>query len=133
VKTNCCVERLRIMQYQLQRLSRARCHDVLLDVYIDRLQNDSEENIQTIPTIGFNVEVLQYKNIKFQVSMFCITASIMLALLCCAHSGLGLGRTNIDSALLEMLLSKYGRHYICSRLLRHRTIRHCKARVDGHA
>ncbi len=33
----------------------------------DRLQNDSEENIQTIPTIGFNVEVLQYKNIKFQV------------------------------------------------------------------
>ena len=33
----------------------------------DRLQNDSDENIQTIPTIGFNVEVLQYKNIKFQV------------------------------------------------------------------
>jgi hypothetical protein len=98
-------------------LSRARCHDVLLAVYIDRLQNDSEENIQTIPTIGFNVEVLQYKNIKFQVSRFCITAPIMLALLCCAHSGLGLGRTNIDSALLEMLLSKYGRHYICSRLL----------------
>jgi len=32
-----------------------------------RLQNDSEESIQTIPTIGFNVEVLQYKNIKFQV------------------------------------------------------------------
>ena len=32
-----------------------------------RLQNDSDENIQTIPTIGFNVEVLQYKNIKFQV------------------------------------------------------------------
>ena len=35
--------------------------------FTDRLQNDSEENIQTIPTIGFNVEVLQYKNIKFQV------------------------------------------------------------------
>jgi GTPase SAR1 family protein len=35
---------------------------------IDRLQNDSDENIQTIPTIGFNVEVLQYKNIKFQVT-----------------------------------------------------------------
>ena len=34
---------------------------------LDRLQNDTEENIQTIPTIGFNVEVLQYKNIKFQV------------------------------------------------------------------
>ena len=38
------------------------------DEFTDRLQNDSEENIQTIPTIGFNVEVLQYKNIKFQVN-----------------------------------------------------------------
>ncbi len=38
------------------------------DFLSDRLQNDSDENIQTIPTIGFNVEVLQYKNIKFQVS-----------------------------------------------------------------
>ncbi|KAG5179606.1 ARL1, ARF-like ras superfamily GTPase [Tribonema minus] len=32
-----------------------------------RLQNEAEEDIQTIPTIGFNVETLQYKNIKFQV------------------------------------------------------------------
>ena len=31
-----------------------------------RLQNESDEAIQTIPTIGFNVETLQYKNIKFQ-------------------------------------------------------------------
>lgn len=30
-------------------------------------QNESDEDIQTIPTIGFNVETLQYKNIKFQV------------------------------------------------------------------
>mmetsp|Transcript_22219 Transcript_22219/g.50886 ORF Transcript_22219/g.50886 Transcript_22219/m.50886 type:complete len:92 (-) Transcript_22219:937-1212(-) len=29
-----------------------------------RLQNESDEAIQTIPTIGFNVETLQYKNIK---------------------------------------------------------------------
>jgi ADP-ribosylation factor-like protein 1 len=27
----------------------------------------AQEDIQTIPTIGFNVETLQYKNIKFQV------------------------------------------------------------------
>ena len=33
-----------------------------------KLQNEaSEEAISTIPTIGFNVETLQYKNIKFQV------------------------------------------------------------------
>lgn len=37
------------------------------DSIADRLQNDSDEAIQTIPTIGFNVETLQYKNIKFQV------------------------------------------------------------------
>jgi GTPase SAR1 and related small G proteins len=33
-----------------------------------RLQNESDEAVQTIPTIGFNVETLQYKNIK--VSLF---------------------------------------------------------------
>ena len=33
----------------------------------NRLQNDTDEQIHTIPTIGFNVEVLQYKSIKFQV------------------------------------------------------------------
>lgn len=32
---------------------------------IDRLQVD--EPVKTVPTIGFNVETLQYKNIKFQV------------------------------------------------------------------
>lgn len=34
----------------------------------DRLQVD--EPVTTVPTIGFNVETLQYKNIKFQVSVF---------------------------------------------------------------
>jgi hypothetical protein len=33
---------------------------------VDQLQNDGDIE-QTTPTIGFNVEVLQYKNIKFQV------------------------------------------------------------------
>ena len=33
-----------------------------------RLQDDGDEPVQpTIPTIGFNMETLQYKNIKFQV------------------------------------------------------------------
>ena len=36
-----------------------------------RLQNESDEAVQTIPTIGFNVETLQYKNIKVrQVVVF---------------------------------------------------------------
>ena len=33
-----------------------------------RLQNESDEAVQTIPTIGFNVETLQYKNIKVSVT-----------------------------------------------------------------
>eukprot|EP01084_Bolivina_argentea_P035576 65976_1 len=32
-----------------------------------KLSNEADDDIQTIPTIGFNVETLQYKNIKFQV------------------------------------------------------------------
>ena len=35
-----------------------------------RLQNESDEAVQTIPTIGFNVETLQYKNIKVRFSFF---------------------------------------------------------------
>lgn len=35
-----------------------------------RLQNESDEAVQTIPTIGFNVETLQYKNIK--VRQLCV-------------------------------------------------------------
>ena len=38
---------------------------VLLTFVSDRLQANEIET--TIPTIGFNVETLQYKNIKFQV------------------------------------------------------------------
>ena len=34
-----------------------------------RLQAD--EPIKTVPTIGFNVETVQYKNIKFQVNFNC--------------------------------------------------------------
>ena len=41
-----------------------------------RLQNESDEAVQTIPTIGFNVETLQYKNIKVRVyieRLHCVT------------------------------------------------------------
>ena len=40
-----------------------------------RLQNESDEAVQTIPTIGFNVETLQYKNIK--VSSSCLLPTII--------------------------------------------------------
>jgi ABC-type phosphate/phosphonate transport system ATPase subunit len=37
-----------------------------------RLQNESDEAVQTIPTIGFNVETLQYKNIKVSRCVYTI-------------------------------------------------------------
>jgi ADP-ribosylation factor-like protein 1 len=37
-----------------------------------RLQNESDEAVQTIPTIGFNVETLQYKNIKVRLGLVCL-------------------------------------------------------------
>lgn len=39
-------------------------------------QNESDEDIQTIPTIGFNVETLAYKNIKFQVFYRCYSIKL---------------------------------------------------------
>lgn len=42
-----------------------------------RLQNEADDNIQTIPTIGFNVETLQYKNIKFQVRLVLVRVPLL--------------------------------------------------------
>ena len=41
-----------------------------------RLQNESDEAVQTIPTIGFNVETLQYKNIKVRKSIIAMCLKI---------------------------------------------------------
>lgn len=56
-----------------------------------RLQNESDEAVQTIPTIGFNVETLQYKNIK--VSGWCSGRLIIM----------NVGTSNSDSCLLYSL------------------------------
>jgi len=41
-----------------------------------RLQNESDEAVQTIPTIGFNVETLQYKNIKVGRSFLAVVTRL---------------------------------------------------------
>ena len=46
-----------------------------------RLQNESDEAVQTIPTIGFNVETLQYKNIKVRIILLFFVGEWTL----CAH------------------------------------------------
>jgi hypothetical protein len=47
-----------------------------------RLQNEGDEVVQTIPTIGFNVETLQYKNIKVRSWFLC---SCILVTSCFGH------------------------------------------------
>lgn len=72
-----------------------------------RLQNESDEAVQTIPTIGFNVETLQYKNIK--VRPCCVLqanglSSHLLLLLIHKVSSMGSRGPDKHSTLLEMLL-----------------------------
>jgi len=55
-----------------------------------RLQNESDEAVQTIPTIGFNVETLQYKNIKVSCLPFCRTY-FSVALSFCTRGTVGMG------------------------------------------
>jgi len=47
-----------------------------------RLQNESDEAVQTIPTIGFNVETLQYKNIKVCCCVVYLCTVFELLFLC---------------------------------------------------
>ena len=107
-----------------------------------RLQNESDEAVQTIPTIGFNVETLQYKNIKVRARMrscSCVEirsfptpiqrflgngcsvghcSSFSHNLTCPTVSSMGLGRSNKYSTILAMLLSQYRCHYFCGRFRR---------------
>ena len=53
------------------------CNATLACKRTDRLQVD--EPVTTVPTIGFNVETLQYQNIKFQVSSWSDAAWIVAA------------------------------------------------------
>ncbi len=52
-----------------------------------RLQNESDEAVQTIPTIGFNVETLQYKNIKVRTSIIatCLNSNTIIVGVCFFH------------------------------------------------
>lgn len=94
-----------------------------------RLQNESDEAVQTIPTIGFNVETLQYKNIKvsqlvFPIPMASIFHSIVLniahTVFSCNHtvtlvSSMGPRGSNKHSSLLAMLLPKHRCDHFCCR------------------
>ena len=120
-------------------------------IITDRLQNDSEENIQTIPTIGFNVEVLQYKNIKFQESIFnvciCLSVCLYVCMYVCMYvalslyiyiyiyiyilsmylvfKGMGSWWPDEHPTLLALLLSQYWRYYFRGWFVRWRAFRYC--------
>lgn len=50
-----------------------------------RLQNESDEAVQTIPTIGFNVETLQYKNIKVSALLTGLYTAGMMQVVGCVR------------------------------------------------
>ena len=92
-----------------------------------RLQNESDEVVATIPTIGFNVETLQYKNIKVCVELGvlcgligsippvhrsiwcrqCVREILITNLFSSTVPSMGSGRPNKYSPLLAMLLSQH--------------------------
>ena len=71
-----------------------------------RLQNESDEAVQTIPTIGFNVETLQYKNIKVS------KRDAVVVKHCCGRSSDGVGSVGLTpfdvSGMVFASSSKYG-------------------------
>ena len=68
------------------------------------------EVVTTIPTIGFNVETVTYKNIKFQVWYLLLLANTHTA-------RQGSRWTDEHSAILALLLCKHGRDHLRRRLL----------------
>ncbi len=67
------------------------------------------EVVTTIPTIGFNVETVQYKNLKFQVwdlGNNILSLNFQSIILFSRWS-------NLNSSLLALLLFKHRRNYLC--------------------
>ena len=69
----------------------------------------------TIPTIGFNVESVTYKNLNFNVWVGASTPKV-LATRAKFSSLIGSGRPNLDTTLLALLLRKYRGRGLCRRL-----------------
>lgn len=95
------------------------------------------EVVSTIPTIGFNVETLQYKNVKFQVVSsprlaFARTQDCSL-MRRASSSIVGPRWADLDPAVLAMLLRQHLGCRLCRRLERQGTAPHCKGGAAGHA
>lgn len=101
------------------------------------------EVVTTIPTIGFNVETVEYKNIKFQVSPLSFPffgLSVVYALLfrqiledeLTLLSGMGSRRTNINTALLALLLRQYTSRHLRSGFSRPRSIAYLESGIVKH-
>jgi hypothetical protein len=84
------------------------------------------EVVTTIPTIGFNVETVQYKNLKFQV--WDLGRNKCLNVFHFVHI-VSFRRSNIHSSLLALLLFEYGRYYLCNRFHGSRSYRHFQTRT----
>lgn len=73
------------------------------------------EVVTTIPTIGFNVETVQYKNLKFQVWDLGENVADLPIDSSHGRSLVAFRRSNLYSTLLALLLFKYRRDNLCDR------------------
>lgn len=75
------------------------------------------EVVTTIPTIGFNVESVTYKNLNFNVWVCFLHLFLALTPAFLTHSiRLGPGWSNLHTTLLAMLLRKHSGSHIRYRL-----------------
>ena len=72
------------------------------------------QSVTTIPTVGFNVETVTYKNVKFNVWVCLLFLAITLLTL------LGRRWTRQDQTIMETLLHRYTRFGFRYRLTRPR-------------
>lgn len=90
------------------------------------------EVVTTVPTIGFNVETVQYKNLRFQVCtchMPYATLEQASFMLCAASAGLGSWWADVNQAILEVLLSEHKRSDLRCGLGRYWAVESFEARI----
>ena len=85
------------------------------------------EVVTTIPTIGFNVESVTYKNLNFNVWVSCLLSRFLRI---SAYETSGSRWPNFYTTVLEMLLCQYRRGDLRHRLNRYRPVGHRFRRVS---
>ncbi len=86
------------------------------------------EVVTTIPTIGFNVESVTYKNLNFNVWV----SKLATSLFALSNRDPGSRRANLYTTVLAMLLRQHSSRDLCYRLHGYRPVGHSVRRVGSN-